>query len=220
MRILLGDAQSLFRQAVRAVLSNEGDMEIVAEAGDGIHAVTASEQIRPDVVVLNASLPNCDGIRATAMIRKRLPACRILLISEQGDDAELLRAFEAGANGYVTKVAALTDLIAATRSIHEGGTVVPSQMLGGLLSRLIQHRKEQDDAIRRLARLTRREREVVALLAEGADNDAIAQALVISPQTARTHMQNALAKLGLHSRLEAAMFANQHAILLDLVSVD
>ena len=220
MRILLGDEQSLFRQAVRTVLTNESDMEIVAEAGDGVRAVAASEQVRPDVVILNAWLPNCDGIRATAMIRERLPACRILVLSEQEDESELLHALEAGANAYLTKASALTDLITATRSIHEGGTVVPPRMLGGLLSRLIRHREEQDDAIRRLARLTRREREVVALLAEGADNDAIAQTLVISPQTARTHLQNALEKLGLHSRLEAAMFANQNSILLDLVSID
>ncbi|TMK59815.1 MAG: response regulator transcription factor [Actinobacteria bacterium] len=220
MRIVLGDEQSLFRQAMRAVMTNESDMEIVAEAGDGVQAVAAAEQLRPDVVVLNASLPNCDGIRATAMIRERLPTCRILVLSEQDDEAELLCALEAGANAYLTKASALTDLIAATRSIHEGGTVVPPLMLGGLLSRLIRRREEQDDAIRRLARLTRREREVVALLAEGADNDAIAQSLVISPQTARTHLQNAIDKLGLHSRLEAAMFANQNSALLDLVSID
>jgi len=220
MRIMLGDEQSLFRQAMRTVLTNESDMEIVAEAGDGVQAVAAAEQFRPDVVVLNASLPNCDGIRATAMIRERLPACRILVLSEQDDEAELLYAFEAGANAYLTKASALTDLIAATRSIHEGGTVVPPRMLGGLLSGLIRRREEQDDAIRRLARLTRREREVVALLAEGSDNDAIAQSLVISPQTARTHLQNALDKLGFHSRLEAAMFANQNSVLLDLVSLD
>ena len=220
MRILLGDEQSLFRQAVRAVLTNESDMEIVAEAGDGLQAVATAEQFRPDIVILNTSLPNCDGIRATAMIRERLPACRILVLSERDDEAELFYALEAGANAYLTKASALTDLIAATRSIHEGGTVVPPLMLGGLLSRLIRRREQQDDAIRRLARLTRREREVVALLAEGADNDAIAQSLVISPQTARTHLQNALDKLGLHSRLEAAMFANQNSVLLDLVSID
>jgi DNA-binding NarL/FixJ family response regulator len=220
MRIMLGDEQSLFRQAVRVVLTNESDMEIVAEVGDGLQAVSAAERFRPDIVVLNASLPNCDGIRATAMIRERLPACRILVLSERADEAELLYALEAGANAYLTKASALTDLIAAMRSIHEGGTVVPPLMLGGLLSLLIRRREQQDEAIRRLARLTRREREVVALLAEGADNDAIAQSLVISPQTARTHLHNALDKLGFHSRLEAAMFASQNSVLLDLVSID
>jgi two-component system nitrate/nitrite response regulator NarL len=89
-------------------------------------------------------------------------------------------------------------------------------MLGPLLSRLILRRREQDDALRRAGRLTRREREVLALLAEGGDNDAIAQRLVISPQTARTHIQNVLSKLGVHSRLEAAAFVIQNGILEDL----
>jgi two-component system nitrate/nitrite response regulator NarL len=93
-------------------------------------------------------------------------------------------------------------------------------MLGALLSRLIVHRRQQDEALKRMARLTRREREILALLAEGADNDAIAQELVISPQTARTHIQNVLGKLGVHSRLEAAAFVLQNGIMEDLVGVD
>jgi two-component system nitrate/nitrite response regulator NarL len=93
-------------------------------------------------------------------------------------------------------------------------------MLGPLLKRLIVRRREQDEALRRMSRLTRREREVLALLAEGADNDGIAQALVISPQTARTHIQNVLSKLGVHSRLEAAAFVVQNGILDELVGAE
>jgi two-component system nitrate/nitrite response regulator NarL len=93
-------------------------------------------------------------------------------------------------------------------------------MLGALLARLIRRRREQDEAIRRMSRLTRREKEVLALLAGGADNDAIAQALVISPQTARTHIQNVLGKLGVHSRLEAAAFVMQNGILDELATVE
>jgi two-component system nitrate/nitrite response regulator NarL len=93
-------------------------------------------------------------------------------------------------------------------------------MLGSLLSRLIRRRREQDEALQRISRLTKREKEVLAFLAEGRDNDGIAQALVISPETARTHIQNVLGKLGVHSRLEAAAFVIQNGILEDLVGVE
>src|SRR5919106_687622 len=147
VRILLADGQSLFREAVKVVLESESDVEVVAEARDGL---------------------------------------------------------EAGASGYLTKESPLAELIDAARAIHRGETLIPRRMLGALLARLIRRRREQDEALRRMSKLTRREKEVLALLAGGGDNDAIAQALVISPQTARTHIQNVLGKLGVHSRLEAA----------------
>ena len=110
----------------------------------------------------------------------------------------------------LTKGCPLSELIDATRAIHQGETLVPSRMLGPLLARLIHRRRERDEAAKRIGRLTRREREVLGLLSQGISNEGIAQALVISPETARTHIQNVLGKLGVHSRLEAAAFARQN----------
>jgi DNA-binding NarL/FixJ family response regulator len=220
VRILIGDGQSLFREAVTAVLEGEPDLEVVAEARDGLEAVAEAERTRPDVALLDAGLPNCDGIRATTLIRERVPECRVLVLTGEEDQAALAEAVEAGASGYLTKEFPLGELIEATRVIHRGETLIPGRMLGSLLVRLTRRRRDQDDALRQMAGLTRREREVLALLAGGHDNNAIAQSLVISPQTARTHIQNVLGKLGVHSRLEAAAFVNQNGLLEELAGAD
>ncbi|MGZ8565440.1 MAG: response regulator transcription factor [Actinomycetota bacterium] len=220
IRVLLADEQALFREAVRVVLEAEDDICVVAEVRDGLQAVTEAERTQPDVALLDAGLPNRDGVRATAMLKERVPNAQVIVVAADHDLDLLVAALEAGASGFITKASPLADLLDATRTVHGGESLVPRTMLGGLLQRLLRHRREQDDALRRLGRLTRREREVLALLADGADNDRMAQTLVVSPQTARTHIQNVLGKLEVHSRLEAAMFVTQNGIQGDLVPVE
>jgi DNA-binding NarL/FixJ family response regulator len=154
-------------------------------------------------------------VRATSLIKERLPETRVLVLTGEEDQGTLVEAVEAGANGYLTKECPLAELIAAARAVHRGETLIPGRMLGALLARLIRRRREHEAAARMIGHLTRRERQVLALLADGADNDAIAQTLVISPQTARTHIQNILGKLGVHSRLEAAAFVIQTGIFAE-----
>ncbi len=214
--ILLADGHSLFREAVRAVLETEVDLKVVAEAGDGLSAIVEAERTCPRVALIDAYLPNCNGIRATALITERVPDCRIVVLAGEEDQKLLVDAVEAGAAGFLTRESPLVDLIEAARAINRGETLIPKHMLGALLGRLIRRRREQDQAFRSIAKLTRREKEVLALLADGADNESIAEALVISPQTARTHIQNILGKLGVHSRLEAAAFVVQNGILDEL----
>lgn len=217
--VLLADEQSLFREAVRVALSNEADIKVVGEARDGLQAIAEAERLQPDVALIDANLPNCDGIRAARQITERVPACGVIVVSGQEDQRVLIDALEAGASGYLTKESPLVDLIEATRSVHRGEMLVPPRMLGALLRRLIQRRREHDGALTRMSSLTRREREVLALLAHGADNERIAQRLVISPETARTHVQNVLGKLGVHSRLEAAAFVRQNRLFEELPGV-
>jgi DNA-binding NarL/FixJ family response regulator len=216
IRILLADEQALFREAVRAVLEGEPDLVVVAEARDGSQAVSEAERTVPDVAILDAGLPNGNGIRATGLIRERVPGCRVLVTSGLDDGRILVDALEAGASGFLSKGSPLSELIVAARALARGEILIPPTMLGGLLDRLIGRRREQNDALRLLGRLTRREKEVLRLLVEGADNDAIAQSLVISPQTARTHVQNVLTKLEVHSRLEAAAFVTRTGVLDEL----
>ena len=217
IRILIADEHALFREAMRVVLENQADLKVLAEAGDGLNAISEAERTRPDVALLDADLPNCNGVRATYLIKERVPECRILVLATHENQAQLIAALEAGATGYLTKDRPLAELIEAARDVYRGETRIPRGMLGALLSRLIVRRREQDVALRRTAQLTKREKEVLALLADGADKHAIAQALVISPQTARTHIQNVLAKLRVHSRLEAVALIRQNGILEDLV---
>lgn len=217
LRILLADEQSLFREALRVVLEAESDLRVVADVRDGLRAVAEADRTRPDVALLHAALPNCDGISAIALIKERVPTCKVLVLTDEEDQNALTDALEAGANGYLTKDSPVGELIDAIRAVHRGETLVPARMLGRLFDGLIRHRRDQDAAIRLMSRLTRREREVLALLAEGAGNEVIAEALIISPETARTHIQNVLSKLGVHSRLEAATFVMQNGILDHLV---
>jgi DNA-binding NarL/FixJ family response regulator len=217
IRILLADEQLLFREAVKAVLQSQPDIEVVAEAKDGAEAVLEAERMAPDVLLLDLGIDGGRGLRATEQIIQSIPRCRALILSDREDPIALAQSLEAGASGYLTKDCPLSELIHAVRAIHRGETLVPPRMLGPLLGQLIRRRRQQRDALRRTARLTRREREVLALLAGGADNVAIARALVISRETARTHIQNVLSKLEVHSRLEAAAFVMQNGILEDVV---
>jgi len=217
LRILLADEQSLFREAVRVVLESENDLVVVAEARDGLQAVSEAERTSPDIAMLDVNLPNCNGVRATMFIKQRVPDCRVLVLAGDEDQRTLIDALEAGASGYLTKESPLGELISATRALSRGETLIPSRMLGVLLATLIRRRREQDEAIRRTSKLTRREKEVLGLLAAGGDNDAISQRLVISPETARTHIQSVLAKLGVHSRLEAAAFVVQNGLQDELI---
>jgi DNA-binding NarL/FixJ family response regulator len=216
VRVLLADGHSLFREAMRVVLDAQDDLSVVAEAADGVQALAAARETDPDVGLVNLELPNSDGLHTTATLIDAVPSCRVLVLSDQEDEDLLVMALEAGASGFITKGSPVHELISATRRVHAGEAVVPPQMLGGLLGRLIARRRERDQALRLMAKLTPREREVLALLARGADNAGIAQPLVISPETARTHVQNVLGKLGVHSRLEAAAFVTQNGLLDEL----
>lgn len=220
IRVLLADSHALFREAMRVVLDAQDDFEVVAEAQDGKQALAEAQRTSPDFALLDANLPNSDGLRTAALITERVPRCRLLVVSDQEDEDVLIAALEAGAAGYLTKSIPIGELIDISRRVMAGETIVPPQMLGALLARLIRRRRERDEAMRRIANLTRREREVLGLLAQGADNAGIAQPLVISPETARTHVQNVLTKLGVHSRLEAAAFVTQNGLLEELTGAE
>lgn len=220
VRILIADGQSLFREAMRAIIDAERDLHVVAEAGTGLQALEAAVRTEPDVALLYAGIESTDAIRTIGMLRERVPGCRVLILAGEEHHGTLAASIEAGASGFLTKGSPLAEVLEATRAVARGETVIPPQMLGGLLTRLTTRKRERDLAQERLDRLTSREREVLALLARGADNETIGAALVISPHTARTHIQNILNKLGAHSRLEATSFLFRNGNLEELVDED
>jgi DNA-binding NarL/FixJ family response regulator len=219
IRVLFADHEPLFREAIRVVLDDQPDLLVVAEAQTGCQAVALAEELLPDIAILAADLPDCDGIDAVRLVVERADRCRVLVLARDEDQIALLDALEAGAAGFITRTSALGELITAIRAIHRGEAMVPPMMLGPLLAALIRRRREQANVMQRLSSLTRREREVLLLVCRGAHSRSIAEELVISPETARTHVQNVLSKLGVHSRMEAAALMGPDNMLDQLVEM-
>jgi len=209
IKILVADERWLFRDAVKVVLEAEPDLEVVAEVRDGFQAVLEAERLRPDVVLLSADLASNRSLPTAEAISRRVPACRIVVVSHEEDPVALVDAMEAGVAGYLTKESPVIELLASVRAVHADGICVPERMVPMLIREFVRRSRDRAEAAVWLAALTVREREVLSLVADGADNAEIGRTLMISPQTARTHIHNILAKLGLHSRLEVAMFARQ-----------
>jgi len=221
IRIILVDGSSLFRQAIGGALGRVDGLEVVAESQTGTLAVNDAERTQPDLMVVDGDYFVSWLPTFITDVRNVAPDCKMLVLAAEHDLPQLIDALRAGATGYLTKEMSVEELIDAVKVVAGGGIVVPPDLLSELVRTLLhQEGRKTDDSIMTLSKLTRRERQVLALLAEGYDKDAIALDLAISPQTARTHVQNILAKLGLHSRLEAAAFARQHPILQQFVASD
>ncbi len=209
-RILIAEERGLFRSALRVALDNEDGLRVVGEAADAADALDASKRLEPHLVVLADTLAGAGSLTQTCAALQQLdPPPTVLVLTASDDEQLLLSVLDAGAIGYVTRGSRLTDLVHTVHAALRGEACVPRRMLGGLLKELIQRRRTSEAGDDRLARLSARERQVLAELAQGLDGDAIARQLFISPQTVRTHIQNVLAKLEVHSRLEAANIARE-----------
>jgi Response regulator containing a CheY-like receiver domain and an HTH DNA-binding domain len=218
--ILVADGRALFREAMCAVLATEPDLRVVADVADSLKVVPEALRTRPDVAVLHADLPGCDGISTTRALRKAVPGCKVLTVADREDVSLIVEFLRAGANGYLTKQTPLRDLIEGVRAIRRGEMPMPPAMVSGVLERLLERSSNREEALRKVRRLTVRERQVLALLVAGGNNESVAERLFISRQTVRTHIQNVIVKLGVHSRLEAAMFVTHNEIADELVDPD
>ena len=204
-RILLADDHALVRRGVRMILDAEPDLEVVAEAGDGAEAVELARQLRPDLAVLDISMPRMTGLQAARELRRRVPDTRLLMLSMHDNEQYFFESLKAGASGYVLKSAADEDLVTACRAAIRG----ESFLYPGVTSTLVR------DYLQRMRRgervpasvLTPREEEVVKLIAEGSSSKEIAVLLTISLKTVERHRANVLAKLGLRDRVELTRYA-------------
>lgn len=203
--ILLVDEHALFRSAMAAAFDRHPSFTVVGEAG----SVAGAELVGclPDVVLVSTNL---EGFSALARAERR---SKLVGVGDRADQWTLQAVMEAGMDGYVTKDMELDRLVAAVRQVLRGEAFVPPGMLGTLLRNLIDRNRSADRALQRFMRLTRREKEVLELLVDGCAPDAVADILGISPQTARTHVQNVITKLGVHSRLEAVALAVEHQLV-------
>ena len=211
-RLLLVDEHALFRSAMAAAFDAHPTFSVVGEAATVTAGKRAMEPCAPDVVLVSTNL---HGFAALAESREAAgrTSAKLVGVSDRPDQWALRSVVEAGMHGYVTKDMELRLLVKAVCQVLSGEAFVPPGMLAALLRGLIDRNREADRALQRFMRLTRREKEVLELLVEGCDHDAVADILGISPQTARTHVQNVITKLGAHSRLEAVAMAVEHRLV-------
>lgn len=207
LRILVAHQHRLFGECLTVALSD-------ARGLDDVHLVTDPRDLRgaldtraPDVVVIRPEDPRAATADKCSAIKRARPATRVVVIDDFPDPDLLLDCVEAGAEGYASLQDDLDVLVETVRRVEGGETIIPPLMLGGLLERLIRRRREAQRAHERFDVLTARERQVLHLLARGMSNDGIADELVVSTHTARTHVQNVLRKLEVHSRVEAVALA-------------
>jgi DNA-binding NarL/FixJ family response regulator len=211
IRVLFVEDHQLLADALAAMLSREPDMQVVGIAGTVADAkIMAREQL--DVVLMDYRLPDGTGAEATRAIKARWPAARIVMVTALTDDETLLESIQAGADGYLTKDRAAEDVVTAVRAAHAGETLLPRSVIVEIARRVAAAR-ERGDERRVVEPLTPRELEILRALTEGMSTPEICERLFIAPNTLRTHVQNIMGKLRVHSKLEAVAFALKYRLV-------
>jgi DNA-binding NarL/FixJ family response regulator len=212
-RILLVEDHASFRQTLAFVFDQESEFEVVAQAGSLAEARQVMDGLEVDLGVMDLSLPDGEGIELIKDLREANPHFAALVLTASLDRAEHARAAESGAAGILHKSAGVDEIMDATRRLGEGETLLSQEELIALLRLAGQSREEEREARASIEQITPREKEVLQALGEGLSNKEIAARLHVSVDTERTHMMNILNKLGVHSRLQALLFAARHGLV-------
>jgi DNA-binding NarL/FixJ family response regulator len=207
IRVLVADDHPIVRSGIVALLADAADLEVVAEVADGDDAVTAALDLRPDLVLMDLRMPRMDGDRATALILASAPEIRIIVLTTYESDESILRAIEAGASGYLLKAAPQEEILAGIRSVARG-EVALSPAIATLLVRRVK-----TPAAATTVTLSDREKQVLALVAAGQSNPAIARELFVSEATVKTHLLHTFSKLGVNDRTRAVTLAMELGLL-------
>ena len=211
--VLVVDDHRLVAQALASLLSEHPEVRVVGTAGSVGEAVTTGSSLLPDVVLMDFRLPDGDGTLAARQIRERHPEVAVLFLSAEPGDEAMLKAVEAGACGYILKDTGPDELVAAIRRAADGEFLLPAATMSRLLARQREVRRQQAEHQRLLDEVTRREKQILRLMADGADNRAIASELGIAYGTVRTHVRSLLEKLESSSRLQAVANARERRLL-------
>ncbi|MFF9071528.1 response regulator [Streptomyces sp. NPDC014646] len=204
IRVLLVDDHQVVRRGLRTFLEIQDDIEVVGEASDGAEGVARTEELRPDVVLMDIKMPGTDGIEALRRLRELANPAKVLIVTSFTEQRTVVPALRAGAFGYVYKDVDPDALAGAIRSVHAGHVLLQAEVAGALLT------QDEGGGTGRGSTLTEREREVLGLIADGRSNREIARALVLSEKTVKTHVSNILMKLDLSDRTQAALWAVRH----------
>lgn len=208
IRVLITDDHAIVRKGIRALLATERDIQVVGEACDGAEAVEQAQALRPDLILMDLVMPKLDGIEATRQITAKQPGMRILVLTSFAADDKVFPAIKAGALGYLLKDSGPTQLVESIHQVHRGEPSLDPAIARKVLSELSHPPKTKLTA----EPLTERELGVLRLVAQGRSNKEIAEQLVITEMTVRTHVSNVLGKLHLASRTQAALYALREGI--------
>ncbi|AKU12081.1 nitrate/nitrite response regulator [Azoarcus sp. CIB] len=222
IRVLLVDDHALFRSGIKSLLQRHPEFEIVGEAGDGMEGVKRAAQLRPDVVLLDLHMPGLSGRDAAAMMAEEAPESHVLMLTVSEDAEDLIETLRAGACGYLLKNIEAETLTAAITKAAAGESVISPQMMGKLVQgvrgappKVSTEAAAPAVVASELNKLSPRERETLVLVARGQSNKEIARTLDLAESTVKIHVQNVLRKLGLTSRVQAAVFAVEQGIVQD-----
>ncbi|WP_329593284.1 response regulator transcription factor [Streptomyces sp. NBC_01362] len=205
IRVLVVDDHQVVRRGLRTFLEIQDDIEVVGEAADGAEGVARTEELRPDVVLMDIKMPGTDGIEALRRLRELENPAKVLIVTSFTEQRTVVPALRAGASGYVYKDVDPDALAGAIRSVYAGHVLLQPEVAGALLAQ-----EDSGSGTGRGSTLTEREREVLGLIADGRSNREIARALVLSEKTVKTHVSNILMKLDLSDRTQAALWAVRH----------
>lgn len=213
IRILLADDHALIRSGIATLLQGSADFSIIGEAKDGEEAVQKAKELNPDVVVIDLSMPKLSGVEATKIIKKKYPNIRVLVLTMHENEEYVYQILKSGAGGYVLKSAGKEELSSAIRAVARGEKFF-SPRVSQIMAEGYLRRAEEDEMKRRQddVPLTRREKEILALVANGLTNQQIADQLYISPRTVDTHRTNIMQKLDIHDVVNLVRYAIEHGI--------
>jgi len=211
IRVLLVDDHTLFRSGIKSLLARQEGFEIVGEAGDGLEGLKRARTLRPDVVLLDLHMRGTSGLEAVRLITEEVPGTQVLMLTVSEDAEDLLDALRGGACGYLLKNIEAETLVDAIRRAADGESVISPQMTGKLVQGVRQPARGTPPPAEK-EKLSPREREIMAFLARGESNKEIARALELAESTVKIHVQGILRKLGLSSRVQAAVYAVEHGL--------
>lgn len=212
IRMLLVDDHALFRKGLVSLLGSQKDLQVVSEAEDGQEALEKARQLMPDIILMDISMPKCDGLEATRLILDEMPYAKIVMLTVSEDEDNLYKAIKSGAVGYLLKDLEPDLLYGLIRSVAAGQVAISPAMASKILAEYARGR-EMAEEVNRGRHVTQRETEILQLVVEGLGNKEIAHRLCISESTVRNHLHNILDKLHLQNRVQLAMYASRQGIV-------
>lgn len=212
IRVLLVEDHTLVRKGIRSILKSENDIEVIGEAEDGRKALEIVEQLNPDIVLMDISMSSLNGLQATQRIKKKLPKCKVIILTVHEVEEYIFPVLKAGASGYILKKSAPNELIMAIRAIYKGESFLSPSISKKVIKSYIQKGKVKESSSQ-FENLTEREREVLQLIAEGETNREIAEKLFISQKTVESHRYHLMEKLDMHTTADLVRYAIRRKII-------